>query len=390
MSKIEEAIARHYSHGTLSATITDGLAKLRAGSDTGLVDLLASVDEFHIGGRLATKALAESLKLRADHKTLDIGCGLGGTARFLATAYGCKVEGIDLTPEYISVGNELNELADLSDQINLTVASATDLPMADAQFDRISMLHVGMNIADKKKLMQEAARVLSPGGLFGIYDVMLTGADPIAYPVPWASDASTSFIANAEDYKSALKAAGFEIVEVEDKRVVALEFVEKVMTRFAKNKPPPLERVHFNRFGIPPRRRSCSIPRECKEAADVSDRAPEVFICFWPRLFGLALSALRMPFRSLPVRVLRSNVPRGRVQIGTVLRQEQKPGTNLRGECRRTVELRCAGRLSRITTSPGRNVGARMPSTQRSNKSLSIAPLIIPVALQSCRGAIRQ
>lgn len=240
MSQIESSVAQHYTHGTLSATVREGLDKLGVGSDTDPIDLLAAVDEFHMGGRPATKALAGALQIQSRSKVLDIGCGMGGTARFLASTYGCNIVGVDLTPEYIVVGQELNESLGLADQISLSIASAMDMPLPDGHFDRASMLHVGMNIADKSALMQEAARVIMPDGLFGIYDVMRTGDAPIEYPVAWAETADTSFVSSVGDYVNALEGAGFEVVDVLDKRAVAIGFFEKIMAVLAKGGPPPL------------------------------------------------------------------------------------------------------------------------------------------------------
>lgn len=240
MLVINEKIARHYTHGALNNAIQTGLEKMKQSSDASPIDLLAGVDEFHMGGRPATMALAEGLAISADHKVLDIGCGLGGTARFLASTYGCQVSGIDLTPEYIEVGNRLNEGLALEDKIDLQVASATNLPFENDVFDRASMLHVGMNIADKKTLTSEAGRVLKSGGLFGVFDVMRLGDEPIEYPVAWAADESTSFVGSIDDYRAALVEAGFEIVEVVEKREFALKFFEAIKARLANGGPPPL------------------------------------------------------------------------------------------------------------------------------------------------------
>jgi NADPH:quinone reductase-like Zn-dependent oxidoreductase len=71
-------------------------------------------------------------------------------------------------------------------------------------FDGAYMLRVGMNIVDKDKLALEVARVLRPGSLFGIYDVMQTGPGELAYPVPWATTPDLSAVAKPERYKEAL------------------------------------------------------------------------------------------------------------------------------------------------------------------------------------------
>ena len=50
--------------------------------------------------------------------------------------------------------------------------------------------------------------MLRPGSLFGIYDVMRVGAGELSYPVPWATTAASSVVADPGQYRSALQAAG--------------------------------------------------------------------------------------------------------------------------------------------------------------------------------------
>ena len=240
MNSTDQQVAAHYTHGSLEGAILAGLEKLRGISEAPLVDQLAGVDEFHMGGRPATKAVADQLQLSPGLKVLDIGCGLGGTARFLATAYGSQVDGVDITKEYVDVGNGLNQRLGLADQIDLAVASAIDMPYDTASFDRATMLHVGMNIVDKDALFSEISRVTKPGGYIGIYDVMRTGDAPIAYPVAWAQDETTSFVGSVDDYRDGLEANGFEIVELIDKSDVALTFFKNMKAKLAESGPPPI------------------------------------------------------------------------------------------------------------------------------------------------------
>ncbi|TIM67985.1 MAG: hypothetical protein E5Y52_10090 [Mesorhizobium sp.] len=86
------------------------------------------------------------------------------------------------------------------------------------------MLHVGMNIADKRALFSEVARVLRAGARFGVLDVMRTGAGAMSYPLPWASTAETNAIAAPDQYRDTLSAAGFEILSERERRDVALHY----------------------------------------------------------------------------------------------------------------------------------------------------------------------
>jgi ubiquinone/menaquinone biosynthesis C-methylase UbiE len=98
------------------------------------------------------------LSLSAQTHVLDVGCGLGGSARFVAKRFGSRVTGIDLTGEYVETGNTLCKWIGLDDRISLHQGSALAMPFTESSFDGAYMLHVGMNIEDKEKLAAEVAR----------------------------------------------------------------------------------------------------------------------------------------------------------------------------------------------------------------------------------------
>ena len=174
MSK-ENDIEDHYSHSSLLASIKKGLEKQGKSATNITLDDIAPIDEFHIGGRQASIDFFEQLNFDSSMNVLDLGCGLGGPARFVAQQFGCSVTGIDLTADYIDAGNQLSEWTGLESKVKLTQGSALDLPFQAGSFDVIYMMHVGMNIREKERLAKEAFRVLKPRGVFGIYDVMRIG-----------------------------------------------------------------------------------------------------------------------------------------------------------------------------------------------------------------------
>jgi ubiquinone/menaquinone biosynthesis C-methylase UbiE len=238
---VQADVSRHYTHGALIEAIRAGIASLGKAEETVTVDDLAPVDEFHIGGRRASEEFLDQLSFSAQMHVLDVGCGLGGAARFVASRYGSRVTGIDLTTEYVETGNALCKWVGLDQRIFLRQGSALAMPFTDRGFDGAYMLHVGMNIDDKEKLASEVARVLRPNSRFGIYDVMRTGPGDLAYPVPWATTADLSAAAEPERYKKALQKAGFTVIAERNRRDFALAFFAELRARTAAaDGPPPL------------------------------------------------------------------------------------------------------------------------------------------------------
>jgi len=236
----EQAVARHYAHGSLEETILNALAA--AGKDLNRLTPkdLAPVDEFHVGGRQATIAFAEQFGPRPGMRLLDVGCGLGGAARYFAHEHSCRVTGIDLSGEYVAVANALAARVGLGERVLCQAGSALALPFAPGSFDGAYMFHVGMNIENKSKLFAEVRRVLAPSGLFGIYDVMRLAAGELSYPVPWASGPESSFVADAASYRRLLVAVGFEVLKERDRRDFALEIFAQMRARGAAAGPGPL------------------------------------------------------------------------------------------------------------------------------------------------------
>jgi ubiquinone/menaquinone biosynthesis C-methylase UbiE len=237
----QQDISTHYTHGDLVAAIQSGVEKLGKTIDTVTVDDLAPVDEFHVGGRQASEHFFDQLDLSPEKHILDVGCGLGGPARFAAGRYRCRVDGIDLTSEYVETGQAICKWVGLADRISLHQGSALSMPFADGAFDGAYMLHVGMNIEDKARLCKEVGRVLRPGALFGIYDVMKTGDGELTFPVPWATTATSSAVAEPAQYRNALQAAGFEVIAELNRRDFAVAFFDQLRAKtMAAGGPPPL------------------------------------------------------------------------------------------------------------------------------------------------------
>lgn len=239
-----DAVATHYAGGTeadgaaLAARIAKALAKAGKDIDELVPDDLATVDEFHIRGRKATLEIASALGVEAGAHLLDIGSGLGGPARTLAQARGCRVTGIDLTPAFCEAAAILSGWVGLADRVTFRQGDATRLPFADAAFDAAMTLHVAMNIAAKDRMYAEARRVLKPGARFVAYDVLQGEGGAVAFPVPWAREAAISHLATPEEMRGLLSGAGFEILAVKDSTEESQAWFEAMAARLAEAAPP--------------------------------------------------------------------------------------------------------------------------------------------------------
>ncbi|GAA3835551.1 class I SAM-dependent methyltransferase [Nocardioides panacisoli] len=206
---------------------------------------LAPIDEFHIRGRAASLEIIEALGLTADTHVLDLGSGLGGPARTLAELTGCTVTGVDLTPEFCEVATALSRWTGLSDRTRFVVGDATATGLPDGAVDAALTVHVAMNISDKHALYAEAFRVLRPGGRFVAYDVVQGEGGDVRYPVPWADDPSTSFLATPEEMRELLRTAGFEVLSEVDSSEEGLTWFRQMRDRIQREGPPPVTFAAF-------------------------------------------------------------------------------------------------------------------------------------------------
>ena len=213
MTNVEALVQRYYGDRPVLQRIDDALRG--AGIDPerpGHRDLWP-FDQLHSRGIVATREHAERARIKADMYVLDLGCGLGGASRYLAAECACRVAAIDLTPEFVEAARILTARCGLTDRIEIRQANALALPFKDGTFDHVWSYAVTMNIANKEGLAREVARVLKPGGRFSCNEIARGSGEAPVFPLPWASDASTSFLATPAEMCAALEAGGLSVLE---------------------------------------------------------------------------------------------------------------------------------------------------------------------------------
>ena len=235
-----EYVERHYSAANVEQSILEALRAMGKDIDALRPADLAPVDEFHIRGREATEELAALAGVQPHWRVLDVGSGLGGSARYLAETSGCHVTGIDLTAEYCRVATRLSERVGLAGQTEFRQGSALDMPFEDASFDLVWTEHAQMNIADKARLYSEIARVLRPGGTFVFHDVFQGDDGEPHFPVPWASSPSTSVLMAVDRVRSCLEAVGLAVEHWDDRSQLSRDWFRATAERMEKEKRSPL------------------------------------------------------------------------------------------------------------------------------------------------------
>lgn len=239
-TRVNEAVQAHYTRSDLGSVILAALEK--AGKDLNRLtpEDLAPIDEFHIRGRAATLELARAASVDSTKRVLDVGSGVGGTARCLAREFGCRVTGIDLTDEYCRAAEMLAARIGLAELVDYRQGDATNLPFPEGIFDVVWTEHVAMNIPDKPRLYREMYRVLKPRGTLAIYDILAGPSGPVLFPVPWARTPEASFLVTPDGLRKLLEDSGFKVTNWSDTTDAARAWFVSLAEKIRKEGLPPL------------------------------------------------------------------------------------------------------------------------------------------------------
>lgn len=128
-------------------------------------------DQNPLGGLAFTRQLAEKAGISSASRVLDLGCGLGGSARCLAWLYGCRVHGLDLSAQRVREARELTALVGLESLVTFDCADAMTIPLPEHPFDVLWGQGAWVHFERKRDFLQKWTQALSVTGRLAVEDV---------------------------------------------------------------------------------------------------------------------------------------------------------------------------------------------------------------------------
>jgi SAM-dependent methyltransferase len=237
---VTNAVADYWAKGDVYGLIVSALSTMSKPLEGLTIEDLAPVDHFHARGFPATAELADRLPIKAGQRVLDIGCGLGGPARYIAKRFQCHVSGLDITEPFVEAAKKLTALLRMEQAVNIEQGDGQRLPYPDSHFDGAYTQHVTMNVADRPGFFAEVFRVLKPGAFFALTEHGLGPAGDPHYPVPWSADGTGAYLVPPSESRAVLERTGFEDIVVEDTGAKYVAAYQTAIERAERGELPPL------------------------------------------------------------------------------------------------------------------------------------------------------
>ncbi|KAH8890469.1 hypothetical protein GQ53DRAFT_721710 [Thozetella sp. PMI_491] len=166
--------------------------------------------------------LAKEIGIKRGMRVLDAGCGVGGPARQIAKFTGCHVTGITINEYQVERATRYAKMEGLSDQLSFVLGDFMNIPFEDNTFDAVYAIEATVHAPELRDVYAELLRVLKPGGIFGVYEWVMTdkydndNVDQRKTRIEIEQGDGIANIVGAADAVKAIQDAGFELLHHED------------------------------------------------------------------------------------------------------------------------------------------------------------------------------
>lgn len=218
------------------ARIHRELATLGIGPDAALrVDQLTAFDQYHYFGTEAIDEALAVLDLKPGSRVLDVGSGIGGPARYIASQTGARVTALELQADLHEVGSALTARCGLSDHVDHVCGDILSDDIA-GNYDAIISFLCFLHIPDRAKLLANCRRALKPGGVMYIEDYAKPREHSDAERQDLLIKVQCPFLPSLEEYTDQLEAAGFGQVQQHDVTAAWADFTTTRLEMFRLQK----------------------------------------------------------------------------------------------------------------------------------------------------------
>lgn len=216
MSKYSDKISIYWANRPNVLSLASALENEDPALASPSPDDLASRDQMHAGTMDATKKFAEWSGVSPRSRVLDLGSGLGGSARYLAREMDARVVALDLCRELCETGEELTRRSGLAGRV-VHLCGDFDHPDVEANgpYDAIWIQHVDMQVEDKVGLYRACAASLAPNGRVIWHDWLSGKGGEPRWPMFWSEDGGISHARSEDEFRRELARAGLLVTRLE-------------------------------------------------------------------------------------------------------------------------------------------------------------------------------
>ena len=163
----------------------------------------------HSGQLRSTQQLIEACHMAREHYVLDVGCGIGRTACYLAKNFDCRVMGVDLSEGLVEEARRRARKLGVEGRVEFKTANAQDLPFAANLFNATICEAVLAFVPDREAAIREMVRVTRPGRYLGLNETTWVSRPPSPAVLKFVEDtmAGAQFL-QASEARALLEGAG--------------------------------------------------------------------------------------------------------------------------------------------------------------------------------------